>query len=225
MTPRRRELILGAAALAVAPGAVMAADEKKKPAPPLKKVFPYFDLYLGIPAAERSRFVMAYYLKVNGKPAGGQNLFVVMPGGGRTSLTLAADGRVTRMPTLAEMKDGVLDVDRKNPTDKFSISMEMQPVVRLGETVAAADLVAAIDQCNTAIKKRAGVIGFAVPKMEQVLFAGAGSGQAIAGAKVSPLPAFKAYVAFKPADHAGAQSLKFGTAPVRALLAGGKLKG
>ncbi|MDP2258664.1 MAG: hypothetical protein Q8J89_02970 [Caulobacter sp.] len=225
MSTTRRGLILTAAALAAAPGAAMAADDKKKPGPPLKKVFPYYDLYLGIPAAERSRFVMAYYLKVNGKPTSGQNLYVVMPGGARTLLTQAADGRVTRMPTLAEMKDGILDVDRKNPTDKFSVAMEMQPVVRLGETVATADLVAAIEQCNTAIRKRAGVIGFAVPKMEQVLFAGAGSGQSIAGDRVSPLPAFKAYVAFKPADHAGAQSLKFGKAPVRALLAGGKLKG
>jgi hypothetical protein len=221
MSQSRRDLILTAAALAVAPGAALAADEKKKPAPPLKKVFPYYDLYLGIPAAERSRFVMAFYLKVNGKPAGGQNLFVVMPGGGRTLLTLAADGRVTRMPTLAEMKDGVLDVDRKSPTDRFSISMEMQPVVRLGETVAAADLVAAIDQCNAAIKKRAGVIGFAVPKMEQVLFAGAPSGSALLGeGRIAPLPQFKGMAIYRPAALPGAQVLKFAKAPTRALLSG-----
>ena len=221
MSMNRRDLVLTAAALAVAPGAALAADDKKKPAPPLKKVFPYYDLYLGIPAAERSRFVMAYYLKVNGKPAGGQNLFVVMPGGGRTLLTLAADGRVTRMPTLAEMKDGVLDVDRKSPTDKFSVSMEMQPVVRLGESMAAADLVAAIDQCNAAIKKRAGVIGFAVPKMEQVLFAGAPSGSALLGeGRIAPLPQFKGMAIYRPAALPGAQVLKFAKAPTRALLSG-----
>lgn len=221
MSATRRDMILTAAALAVAPGAALAADDKKKPGPPLKKVFPYYDLYLGIPAAERSRFVMAYYLKVNGKPGGGQNLFMVMPGGGRTLLTQAADGRVTRMPTLAEMKDGVLDVDRKNPTDKFSISMEMQPVVRLGETISAADLVAAIDQCNTAIKKRAGVIGFAVPKMEQVLFAGAPAGNALlADGKTAPLPQFKGMAFYRPSALPGAQSLKFGKAPSRALLSG-----
>jgi len=221
MSMNRRDLVLTAAALTVAPGAVLAADDKKKPAPPLKKVFPYYDLYLGIPTAERSRFVMAYYLKVNGKPAGGQNLFVVMPGGGRTLLTLAADGRVTRMPTLAEMKDGVLDVDRKNPTDKFSVSMEMQPVVRLGESMAAADLVAAIDQCNAAIKKRAGVIGFAVPKMEQVLFAGAPSGSALLGeGRIAPLPQFKGMAIYRPAALPGAQVLKFAKAPTRALLSG-----
>jgi hypothetical protein len=224
MTATRRGLILTAAALAVAPGAALAEDKKK--GPPAKKVFPYYDLYLSIPAAERTRFVMSYYLKLNGKPATGQGLYVVMPCGARTLLTQAADGRITRMPTLAELKDGVIDADERKETDKYSLSMELQPVVRLGETVSAAELQASIDQCNAAIKKRAGVIGFAVPKMEQVLFAGAGSGQALlSGGKAVTLPVFKTLVAFKPADHLGAQSLKFAKAPVRALMAGGKLKG
>lgn len=223
MSLNRRHLILTAAALAVAPGAAMAADKAKPP--PAKKVFPYYDLYLGIPAAERTRFVMNYYLRLNGKPTTGQGLYLVMPGGARVLLTQAADGRITRMPTLAELRDGVIDADERKESDKYSLSMELQPVLRLGETVSVADVQAAIDQCNAAIKKRAGVIGFAVPKMEQVLFAGAGSGQALAAGRATALPVFKTYVAFKPVDHAGAQSLRFGKAPARALLAGGKLKG
>ena len=220
MTLDRRTLIVSAAAaLTVAPGLALAAD--KKGPPPAKKVFQYYDLYLGIPAVERSRFVMTYYLKVNGKPASGQNLYVVMPGGARTLLTQAPDGRFTRLPTLAELKDGVLDVDKKAEADKFSISMEMQPVARLGETMTTAELVAALDQCNTAIKKRAGLIGFAVPKMEQVIFVGAGSGQAVlAGGKTAPLPLFKAMPFYRPSDMAGAQSLKFAKAPTRAMLTG-----
>lgn len=218
MTLDRRTLVLTAAALVAAPGLALAADKKR---PPARKVFPYYDLYLGIPAAERSRFVMAFYLKVNGKPAGGQNLYVVMPGGARTLLTQAADGRFTRLPTLAELKDGVLDVDKQNAADKFSISMEMQPVARLGETMTTADLTAALEQCNTAIKTRAGVIGFAVPKMEQVIFAGAASGAAVlAGGKTAPLPLFKGMPFYRPAEMAGAQALKFAKAPARAILAG-----
>ena len=72
MTLNRRGMILSVTALAMAPGAALAAD-KQKPPPPAKKVFPYYDLYLGIPAAERTRFVMNYYLRVNGKPATGQD--------------------------------------------------------------------------------------------------------------------------------------------------------
>ena len=36
MSMNRRDLVMTAAALTVAPGAVLAADDKKKPAPPLK---------------------------------------------------------------------------------------------------------------------------------------------------------------------------------------------
>lgn len=223
MSLSRRDLILTAAAAAALPSLAW-ADDKKQPDPPVKKVFRFYDVYLGIPAAERSRFAMNYYLKVNGKPASGQDIFVVMPGGARVLLAQAADGRLTRMPTLAEWKDGVLVANKKAQGDKFSLTMELNPLVKLGETIATADIQAAIDQCNAAVKKRAGVIGFAVPKMEQVLFAGAGSGQAL-GAKTTALPVFKSYVAYKPADHPGAQSLKFAKAPVRAQLAGGKLKG
>lgn len=222
MSLNRRDLVLTAAAVAALPASALAAD--KKGPPPANKVFRFWDLYLGIPAAERSRFAMNFYLHLNGKPTTGQPVYLVMPGGGRTLLTQAADGRITRMPTLAEWKDGVVEADERNEKDRYSLPMELNPIVRLGETVATSDLQASIDQCNSAIRRRAGVIGFAVPKMEQVLFAGAGSGQAVAGAKATPLPVFKSYVAYKPADQAGAQSLRFAKAPVRALLAGGKLK-
>lgn len=220
MTQSRRGLILSAAALAALPGAALAAD-KKKPPPPAKKVFPYYDLYLGIPAAERTRFVLAYYLFLNGKPASGQAIYVIQPNGTRTLLAQAPDGRITRMPTLAELKDGVVDGDRSNEDHKFSISMQMQPVVRLAETMPTAELVAAIDQCNTAIRKRAGVIGFAAPKMEQVMFVGAGSGQALlAGGQTAPLPVFKGMPFYRPAALPGVLSLKFAKAPTRAILAG-----
>lgn len=225
MTLNRRGLILTAAAAATLPGAALAAD-KKKPNPPARKVFPFYDLYLGIPAAERTRFAMHYYLRLNGQPATGQAIYIVMPNGSRTLLTQAADGRITRMPTLAELKDGVVDADERKESDKYSLSMELQPIVRLGETMGVGELHAAIEQCNAAIRKRAGVIGFAVPKMEQVLFVGAGSGQALgAGGKVTTLPVFKGMVAYKPADQTGAQSLKFARTPTRAMFAGGKLKG
>ncbi|MBP7705236.1 MAG: hypothetical protein KA105_08120 [Caulobacter sp.] len=224
MSLNRRGLILTAAAAATLPSLASAAD-KKKPDPPARKVFPFYDLYLGIPAAERTRFAMHYYLRLNGKPTSGQAIYVVMPNGSRTLLTQAADGRITRMPTLAELKDGVIDADERSESDKYSVSMELQPIVRLGETMSAGDLQAALEQCNTAIRKRAGVIGFAVPKMEQVLFVGAGSGQALTSAgKATTLPVFKTMVAYKPADQAGAQSLKFARVPTRAMLAGGKLK-
>lgn len=219
MTPSRRDLVLTAFAAAAMPAAASAAD--KKPPPPAKKVFPFYDLYLGIPAAERTRFVMNYYLRLNGKPATGQGLYVVMPNGARTLLTQAADGRITRMPTLAELKDGVIDAAERKESDRYSLSMELQPIVRLSETIAVGDLHAAIEQCNAAIRKRAGLIGFAVPKMEQVLFVGASGGSSVtADGKATTLPLFKGMPFYRPSTMPGAQTLKFANLPTRALLSG-----
>eukprot|EP01041_Mallomonas_annulata_P024831 gene24831-45722_t len=64
-TPSRRTLLTLMGALALAPSAALAADGKQVDA---KKVFPYLDAYLKLPAADRSRFRLAYYVKSNGKP-------------------------------------------------------------------------------------------------------------------------------------------------------------
>jgi hypothetical protein len=219
MSQSRRELILGAVAVAMLPVGALAADEKKSIA--AKKAFPFYGLFLDTPPAERSRFTMSYYLKVNGRPATTPVLTLVMPNGARTPLAVGAEGRIVRMPTKAELKDGLIEAAKASPGDRVQLSMELEPLVRLGETVSVADLNAALDQCNTAIKKRAGVIGFAVPKMEQVLFAGAPAGNALlADGKTAPLPQFRGMAFYRPSALPGAQSLKFGKAPSRALMSG-----
>lgn len=220
MTLDRRALIVSAAALAV-PVVAVAADRKTVP---LKKVFPYYDLYLGIPAAERTRFALVYYLKINGKPAAGQTLWAVSAGGVRTALTTGPDGRFARLPGLADLQGGTLDVEKARASDQYGVSMEMQPLVRLTETVAAADLVAAMDQCNAAIRKKAGLIGLAVPKMEQVVFPQGAGLVVLPGGGTAPMSTVRAAPAFRPAAHPGAVAVRFSKIPGRALLAGGKAK-
>lgn len=218
----RRTLIAAAAAVFAAPSAVLAADEAKPV--PLKKVFPYFDLYLGIPAADRTRFALVYYLKINGKPAVGQTLWAVSASGARTALTTGADGRFTKLPSLVDLKSGTLDVQKARASDKYGISMEIQPLVRLTETVSAADLIAAMDQCNAAIRKKAGLIGLAIPKMEQVVFPHGEGTVVLTGGKTAAMSLVRTAPAFKPAVHPGAVAVKFTKVPARALLAGGKAK-
>ncbi|ATQ43952.1 hypothetical protein [Caulobacter mirabilis] len=212
-------MILSAAAFAAAPVLARAAD--KGELVPAKKIFPFYDLYLGIPAAERSRFAMAYYLMLNGKPTAGHTLWLVGAGGARTALPVGADGRIQKLPSLADLKaNATVDPGKRQDSDKFQISMEMQPLVQLDTELPAADLAAAIEQCNAAIRKKAGLIGFAAPKMEQVVFVGASGGQAVlAGGKTVPLPVMKGLPVYQPAALAGAQVLKFAKAPTRALLA------
>ncbi len=219
MSRSRREIILGGAAVAMLPAFALAADEKKAIA--AKKAFPFYDVFLDTPPAERSRFTMSFYLKVNGRPATTPILTLVMPNGARTPLSVGAEGRIVRMPNKAELKDGLIEAVKANAGDRVQLSMELEPLVRLGETVSVADLNAALEQCNVAIRKRAGVIGFAVPKMEQVMFAGTPSGSALlAEGKTAPLPQFKGMAFYRPAALPGAQALKFAKAPSRALLSG-----
>ena len=219
MNLSRRLFIAAAGALAAGPAFAAAADEPL----PAKKLFPFYDLYLAIPAADRSKFTMAYYLRSNGKPATGVTLTLISAAGVRSPIPIGADGRILKTPGPADLKDGKIAIAKANAADKFQLSMEMQPVVRMAEIMPAAELAASIAQCRAAIKAKAGVIGFAAPKIEQVIFTGLTSGTAVmADGRTAPLPLFKGMPAYDPAAQPGVASLKFAKAPGRALLAGKK---
>ena len=219
MTLNRRTLIAAAAALVAGPA--FAADAGEPVA--AKKLFPYYDLYLSIPAADRSKFVMAYYLRKDGKPASGVTLTLISAGGARSPIPVGVDGRILKTPGPADLKDGKIAITKVNAADKFQLSMELQPLTRMAELVPAAEVAASVVQCRAAIKAKAGVIGFAAPKIEQVIFTGVTSGTAVmADGKTAPLPLFKGMPAYDPAALPGVASLKFPKVPGRALLAGRK---
>lgn len=213
MTLDRRALLTLAAAAIAAPAAALAGDK----AIPARKLFPYLDVYLDLAPAERTRFVMAYYLRKAGRPATGVGL-TLMSAGRRTPLPVGPDGRIQHLPTLAELKDGEVALTKANPADKLQLSLEIQARVALGETVPAGDLVAAIDQCNAAIRRKAGVIGLVAPKMEQVVFPNGAGSVVLAGGRTVAMPTLSEGAAFKPASHPGAQMLRFTRIPGRALL-------
>ena len=220
MSLTRRSLAIAALAVAAA-GPAIAADAPE--GIPAKKLFPFLDLYLGIPPADRTRFVMAYYLRQNGKPATGVTLTLISAGGARSAIPLGPDGRLQRTPALADLMDGKITLVKADPASKFQLSMELQPTTRMADTLPAAELAAAIAQCKAAIKARAGMIGFAAPKIEQVTFAGVPAGTAVfADGRTAALPLYKGMPAWDPAAMAGVASLKFAKAPSRAMLAGKK---
>lgn len=214
-----RRGLAGVALAALAAGPVLAADGPKTI--PAKKLFPFLDLYLGIPPADRSRFVLAYYLRSNGKPATGVVVTLIGASGARATIPVGPDGRLLKTPSIADLKGGQISIARSDPAAKFQLTMEMQAVARMAEALPAAELAAAVAQCRAAIKARAGVIGFAAPKIEQVAFAGVTGGSALfADGRTAPLPLYKGMPAYDPAALAGAVSLTFPRAPSRALLAG-----
>lgn len=215
MTLHRRLLLTAGLAAAASPA--LAAAPRTVPA---KKIFPYLDLYLSIPPAERTRFTLSYYLKRDGKPFNGAGFVLIGPGGARTPLPLAPNGRFTRAPSLADLKaDAQVEVPSAGQ-GKFQLSMEMEPLVAMAETMNAGDFAAAIDQCAAAIRKKAGVLGFAVPKITQVAFIGVPSGSAVLpGGRAAALPLVKAMPAYSPSALPGATQLRFARAPARAVLA------
>ena len=220
MTLTRRSLA-GVALAVAAVGPVFAADAPKTV--PAKKMFPFLDLYLGIPPADRTRFTLAYYLRSNGRPATGVTLTLISASGARSTIPVAADGRLLKTPSVADLKDGQIGIEKSDPAAKFQLSMEMQAIARMAEVLPAADLAAALVQCGKAIKAKAGVVGFAAPKIEQVAFPGLTAGTAVfADGRTAALPLYKGMPAWDPAAMAGVVSLKFARAPSRALLAGKK---
>lgn len=174
---RRRGVLLGIVAAAMAPTMALAAG---KPPVKLAKVFGYLDKYLAIPPAQRNRFVLAYYIQMNGKPAAGLKAFIVEPDGKRAPIVLGADGKVLRLPTAAQLAtaDFVADV----PADtKLGVRLELEPTAAPAQEFNPRELEQAIVQANAGMSKAAGLISFALPKLTGVTFPGAGSGKARLG--------------------------------------------
>ena len=104
---------------------------------------------------------------------------------------------------------------------KISLNMELQAVTKPRQSMEAADLAAAILQCEAAIRSKAGVLGFAAPKVKRIVFRGAVSGLAVNAAGVSrPLPIQTGHPAYDPEQMPGVTSLQFTRPPLALLLAG-----
>src|SRR4051812_18865541 len=93
----RRALIAGLA-LAILTTAA-AAEERLVEA---RRVFGFLDVYQKLTPAERSRFTMNYGLRKDGKPAV-VDLALIEADGKRTPLPVDPEGRITRLPTAAQM--------------------------------------------------------------------------------------------------------------------------
>jgi hypothetical protein len=207
----RRGLILAAAAAAVAGPAL--AEEKVVS---LAGRFPFLDTYLKIPAGQRTRFTLGYYFTSEGKPVTGVKVWII-ENGARTLLPIGPDGRVLRLPTLAQLKSKA-QLAIEGPSDrKYGITLNVEPIARPAVELDAQDLALAVSQAAFGAKSAAGLLGFVVPKMERVYFNKAKGATVIyADGRRAPLPLFQKKVpVFDPADHKGAKTIVFTQAPVQ----------
>ncbi len=219
MNKTRRATLIGLAALI--PASLAGAARAEVKTVEAGKMFPYLDMYLGIPAAQRTRFSISYAVKKDGKAPTGVSIVMLGLNGARTPIPLAGDGRVLRLPTLAELK-GKSKVELTKPDgSKVGISLDMVARVAPATTLAAADLTAAIGQCDAAIKSKAGVLGFAAPKIKRTLFKDAGGGTAVnAQGAAKPLPMMGGHPAFDPEQMPGMVSIRLNRPPSVILMAG-----
>lgn len=213
MRMSRRALLAGAGAFAAAGPA--AAEEA-----PIDKGFPYLEQYLKLPAAERDRFALAYYLSRDGKPAAGVKVSIV-DGAAHTPVSIGPKGRMERLPTLAQLQSKSAKVVIDAPEGaKLSLTLSVEPTVRPAAEMSAADLAASVAQAARGAKKAAGLIGFAVPKLQKIRIYGGAGGQAVfADGSARPLPVEKGAAVFEPAVLKGAAKLRFTTAPERLVIA------
>jgi hypothetical protein len=208
---------LGAAALqgAAAPAQAQARGQAPaaKPKPKPKQIFPYWENYLRIPAAERTRFHLVYTLKMGGKPGASLPLYAV-DGARREQIAVGPDGRM-RPPALDFFRSKTAVIDMPGASGQsFNINMELLAAAQPAREMDAAELTAAINQSNAGIRKAAGLIGVVAPKMGRVRFEGARSGEAVlADGGRTPLPTLNGAPYFAPAAMPSARRLVFAAAP------------
>jgi len=123
----------------------------------------------------------------------------LVQGAARTPLPLGADGKVLKLPTLAQLGDGKVEIGVDAAT-KINLTLGLEPVVAPATDLDARELAAAVAQAGPGMKKIAGVMAFALPAPKAVLFVGVPSGEAeLADGRRVPLPLVKGAPAYDPA--------------------------
>ncbi|HVZ30048.1 MAG TPA: hypothetical protein VG839_06610 [Asticcacaulis sp.] len=175
--------------------------------------------FLNLPASDRSQVNVFYRLRI--KHCDASQVSLSMNAGGQTiPMRIAADGRVTPLPTREQLNSGA-SVTISGP-EACSVNPKIvvyspQPS---GRTYDAAGLTLGVKQGNAAMSKIAGVLALGMAKLDRAYFVGGGSGTVTVGGQSKPLPRTTAtgeYPAgtpyFVPSDMDGATSISLSATP------------
>jgi hypothetical protein len=183
----------------------------------VKKLFPYLDAYLSLPAQERDRFSLSYRFLMDGAPSPALKI-AILSGGQRTPLPVTSSG-LARPPSLAVLRSDQKAEVSAPAGHKINLSLEIQPNTPPAAEMDAHALALAAEQATAGARKAAGMLGFAAPKLDRVVFKGAAGGQVIlASGQSAPLAVVKGDPVFDPARFPTARTVRFARAPNRVLL-------
>jgi hypothetical protein len=199
-----------AAALTLALAAPAMAANKQVDA---GKAFTMLPAYLKLPAAERNHFTVAYYMRSGPGPLAAPVWIVA--DGKRTPVPLRADGRVERLPTPAELDHGKLEVG-VDETVKIGVTIGVEPLLAPAADLDARELAAAIAQAAVGIKKTAGIMALTMPRLDDVVFVGSGSGEVeFADGHRAPLPILKGQPTYNPTLQPNARRIRLAKVPLK----------
>jgi hypothetical protein len=207
MSHRLRRLIPALAVILAAASPALAAEKTVE----IGKAFPFLEGYLKLPPAERSHFTMAYYLHMGSLPLTAPVWIAV--GDKRAPLALGPTGKVTHLPSLAQLGNGklVIGID---PASKINATIGVEPLTPPAADLGARELAAAVAQAAVGEKKAAGIMAMAMPKLSNVGFVGVPSGEVeFADGRRAPLPTVKGLLTYDPAAQPNAKRIHLPKVP------------
>jgi hypothetical protein len=216
----RRHLLALIAAMVASPPLALAADIKSVP---INKAFPFLSTYLGLPAAQRSRFYLAYRAIRDKHPALDARATIITANGARTPVVFDHTGAVAHLPSLSELKSAAnVEID----SAPFQLGVELRCATPPSTRIDVAELIASLTQVNLAVAKVAGAFSLIVPKLTAAYFPDAAGAQALMiDGRAVALPVYAVPILgpvpyIEPGLLIGAKTVALARAPSRIVLGG-----
>jgi hypothetical protein len=216
---RRRHLLALMTAALAAPR-IAFADAKILP---IDKAFPFLAAYLGLPAAQRSRFYLAYRAMRDKRPALDARATIIAANGARTPVMFDRFGAVARLPSLLELKSAAsVEID----STPFQLGVELRCATPPSTRIDVSELSASLAQVNLAVTKVAGAFSLIIPKLTAAYFPDAVGAQALmSDGHTVALPVYSAPIVgvvpyIEPGMLAGARTVMLARPPSRIVLGG-----
>lgn len=189
---------------------------------PLVRLFPHWQDYLDLPAADRSHFTLAYTIgSTEGVAIEDIRVWYTL-GAAEIDLDLAADGLVLNPPGLDTLAASPVAWVNQ-PAGGMSVSMSFQ--ARLdGQEIDRLDTLLALEQANQAMRQVGGVAALFAPSFKSLVFVFEGSAPDAwavhADGRRTPLIVQEDRALYRPTDRdlRDVERLEFGRSPSRVLL-------